>query len=338
MIKRIELNNFQAHKHTVIDFDQGINAITGESDNGKTAVIRGIRWVLENRPSGIDVLNSNWNEKFKEPMSVKIYTEKGWVERIRSKDRNGYTICINDHEKELSAVGKDVPPEVTEFFNFTDVNTQYQFDPPYLLSMTGGKASEYLNQIIHLDSIDLCLSAADSDKRSLSSEQKVVEADISKLEMKIDMDSWIDEADELLTKIKKYDSILSESQMNYNDLSEQIERYHRYEKEIVDVSAAKDLITKIESIELYDTTELESQIHSYKHFQSQIVDVSEQKKLVDEIESIQLTDTRELEKQCFDWKNYNNVVRENIRLKKELTKQLPDICPYCHQPLKQGCV
>lgn len=138
MITRIELNNFQAHKHTVIDLDKGVNVITGETDNGKSSIVRAIRWVVENYPQGIDKINSNWNEDLKEPLSVKLYTENGYVERIRTKDRNGYNICKNgEKEIKLDAIGKgNVPKEVTEFLNVSDVNFQYQLDPPYLLSMT----------------------------------------------------------------------------------------------------------------------------------------------------------------------------------------------------------
>ena len=179
MIQKIEIQNFQSHKHTVIDFDKGVNVITGESDNGKSAILRAIRWVIENYPQGIDKINSRWNEDFKEPMVVTIFTDKGRIDRIRSKTRNGYNIWYNGKEPvELNAIGKTVPSDVIEFFGLTDVNFQWQLDPPYLLSKTPGEASKYLNQIVHLDSIDITLAAADADKRQLSSEQKVVENDI----------------------------------------------------------------------------------------------------------------------------------------------------------------
>ena len=124
MFKRIEIRNFQSHKATDIDFANGVNTITGESDNGKTAVIRAMMWVLRNRPAGSEKINSRWNRDFKEPMSVRIYTEKGWCERRRDKKFNGYII----NGTVLEAVGMDVPDEVREFFGFEDVNVQLQMD------------------------------------------------------------------------------------------------------------------------------------------------------------------------------------------------------------------
>ena len=182
MFTKIEIKNFQSHKNTVIDFNKGVNVICGETDNGKSAVVRAIRWVVENLPSGTDKINSKWNDNFKEPLSVKLYTEKGWVERIRDKNRNGYNISENGKELiKLNAIGKSVPLEVKAFLNISDVNFQFQLDSLYLLSKTPGQASEYLNEIVHLDSIDKIMSLADSDKRQLNSEQKTVESDIKQL-------------------------------------------------------------------------------------------------------------------------------------------------------------
>ena len=300
MITKIELHNFQSHKNTVLEFDKGINSICGESDNGKSAVIRAIRWVLENRPSGIDSLNSNWNDKFKNPMSVKIYTEKGYCERIRSKDRNGYDISTNGEIKHLDAIGKDVPSEVTEFFNFSDVNVQYQFDQPYMLSMSGGKSSEYLNKIVHLDSIDDCMTVADSDKRKLSSEQKIVENDIKSLEEKVEREKWVEHASKYIAKIDEFDENIKKNENQ--------------------VALLQDSITK------------------YKGYCSEIKDVSEQKKLIDEIESVEIQDTSDLQNQISRWKIENQTWRECIKLKKQLNAQLPDTCPYCNQPLNKDCL
>ena len=248
MFKKIELNNFQSHKHTVIEFSEGINSICGESDNGKTAIIRGIKWVLENRPSGTDTLNSRWNAGFKEPMSVRIYTDKGWVERIRTKDRNGYTICIDGKETELSAIGKDVPPEVTEFFHFSDVNTQYQFDQPYLISMTGGKASEYLNKLVNIDTIDQCLALADSEKRQITSEQHIVEADIAMLENKVESCQWVEQASELVKRIGIYDETLSRYSSEIESLESDRKFYLDYAVQVIDFTRHKELVSEIENI------------------------------------------------------------------------------------------
>ena len=334
MITKIEIKNFQSHKNTLLEFDKGVNVICGESDNGKSAVIRAIRWVVENQPQGTEKINSNWNEDFKEPLSVKLYTEKGYVERIRDKKRNGYNICKNG-EKEVvfDAIGKGVPKEVTDFLNVSDVNFQFQLDPLYLISKSAGEASKYLNEIVHLDSIDKIMSIADSDKRQLSSEQKIVEADIKKLEEGLKDTEWIDEADNLCKRTEKLYEIVDDLSDKQNELESQINSYEELESSKIDLIEHNKLIKQIEDITIPDVTELENSISNYDLYGSQIVDLSEAIKLLNDIDSIIITDTKELEDSISQYSELSNNVQQYEKELVELRDSLPSICPLCGNKL-----
>ena len=67
-IKKLDLINFQSHKFTSLELADGLNVIVGPSDNGKTSILRAIRWVLFNEPQGMSMLRNN--EDF---VSVRIY-------------------------------------------------------------------------------------------------------------------------------------------------------------------------------------------------------------------------------------------------------------------------
>ena len=335
MITKIEIKNFQSHKNTVLEFDKGVNVICGESDNGKSAVIRAIRWVVENQPQGTEKINSNWNEDFKEPLSVKLYTEKGYVERIRDKKRNGYNICKNG-EKEivLDAIGKGVPKEVTDFLNVSDVNFQFQLDPPYLLTKSAGEASKYLNEIVHLDSIDKIMSIADSDKRQLSSEQKIVESDIKKLEEELKNTEWIDEAERLYTRVSKYDEHISSSNDELIGLNERISEHESLK--IVDLTKQKELVEKIESISVPDISELDEDIKEYEESAAKIIDLSKPEKLIERIESISVPDISELDEDIKEYKLRNEEILKLNKEREELKARMPAICPYCGNPIIDG--
>lgn len=339
MITRIELNNFQAHKHTVIDLDKGVNVITGETDNGKSSIVRAIRWVVENYPQGIDKINSNWNEDLKEPLSVKLYTEKGYVERIRAKDRNGYNICKNgEKEIKLDAIGKgNVPKEVTEFLNVSDVNFQYQLDPPYLLSMTAGNASQYLNKIVHLDSIDEIMSRADSNKRQLNSEDKIVDGDIKKITEELEMLSWVSEAEQLALRVGKLDEIVGKVKDNYSTLETSIQDYTALKNTVIDLSEAKELTERIDEITVSDFTVLEREIESYKSSRNSVTDLSEVNRLISEIEKVSIIDYSELEREINEYTECRKTVQENSSELEKLNKMLPDTCPYCGSQLTGVC-
>lgn len=49
-ITRLVLQNFQSHVETDLTFARGLNAVFGESERGKTAIWRAVRWVLYNLP------------------------------------------------------------------------------------------------------------------------------------------------------------------------------------------------------------------------------------------------------------------------------------------------
>lgn len=335
MITKIEIKNFQSHKNTVLEFDKGVNVICGESDNGKSAVIRAIRWVVENYPQGTDKINSNWNEDFKEPLSVKLYTEKGYAERIRDKKRNGYNICKNgEPEIVLDAIGKGVPKEILDFLNVSDVNFQFQLDAPYLLSKTPGEASKYLNEIVHLDSIDKIMSIADSDKRQLSSEQRIIESDIKDLESKVESTAWVDDAQQLYSRILKYNEVLEHKNFENDQLSLDIDSYTSVK--IVDLSTQKNMVNEIEAISIPDISDLSAEIESYRNLSNRIVDLSTQKNIIDDIEAISIPDVSELsvEIESYNLENAKILSLDNEREK--LIATLPKNCPYCGHPLEVG--
>jgi AAA15 family ATPase/GTPase len=52
LIEKIVIKNFQSHNRTVLKLHEGINGIIGRPNSGKTAIIRAILLLKNNRPSG----------------------------------------------------------------------------------------------------------------------------------------------------------------------------------------------------------------------------------------------------------------------------------------------
>ena len=253
MISKIEIKNFQSHKNTTIEFSDGVNVLCGESDNGKTAVIRAVKWVAENRPLGVERLNSTWNKGFKDEMSVKIFLDGGvWVERIRTKERNGYSYFENGERVDLGATGTDVPQKVKDLLRFDLVNFQFQLDSPYLLSMSSSEASKYLNEIIKLDGIDKTLSAAESERRYLNSELKILDRDVADCERKIESLSWVNEAAAIQKRIDKYDELINERSRECDVLNSDLESISELSSFFFDLTEQSKLVDAIDSIDIPD--------------------------------------------------------------------------------------
>jgi len=150
MINSIEVNNFQSHKHSVLEFHPGVNVIIGPSDSGKSGLLRSLKWPITNRPSGSDI-RSWWGGK----TEVKLSFDNGDV--TRSKDKIEEYILKKPKKKPLvlHAFKTVVPDSISEFINMTEINMQAQIEPPFLLSKTSGEVATYFNKVANLDKIDI---------------------------------------------------------------------------------------------------------------------------------------------------------------------------------------
>ena len=170
MIKAILIRNFQAHRRTKLEFAPGVNAIAGASDQGKSSIIRALRWVVENRPAG-DSFRSNFAGE--QDTEVTIETTDGeTITRTKGPKTNSYSV----NGKELKAMGQSVPEEVSTALRLGSVNFQHQMDAPFLLSLGSSKLSQYLNEVAGLDAIDRATSNIRKRILGNSQDQRTIEA------------------------------------------------------------------------------------------------------------------------------------------------------------------
>lgn len=192
MIKSLQLNNFQSHKDALLEFHPGVNVIVGSSRSGKTATLRALNWVKNNKPAG-KAFNSYWNRDKKKDYvdfsSATMVVDDKVVCRKRNSTFNGYTI----DEEEFSAVNQDVPEDVLNLLNLSEVNIQKQFDTPYLLGESSAEVARLLNKTIKLDKIDEVLSKAESRRRTFNKDLKHKDEELKDLEIAIENLTWVDE-------------------------------------------------------------------------------------------------------------------------------------------------
>lgn len=160
MLKSIEITNLQNHRHTRLDLVPGVNVIVGPSRSGKTALFRGLRKLVENRPvQGLE----SWVHKHdkKAQIKVEIVTTDGCNVSWSGPQDQKYML---DGE-EFRGFGQSVPEPVALALNLGDINLGQQFDQPFLLFDSPGQVARYLNQVVNLDVIDRTLANAAADKR-----------------------------------------------------------------------------------------------------------------------------------------------------------------------------
>lgn len=215
MIKSIALTNFQSHEDTTLALAPGVNAIVGPSDSGKTAIIRAINWVINNRPGG-EGFRSRWGGD----TEVNITVDETMVSRIRGKE-NLYVLAHHgavDHTG-FKAFGQGIPPEVTNALHMSPVNLQTQMDPPFMLSNSPGEVARYLNRVADLEVIDSSLASIASTLRAESLEITTVEGQIGMQEESLAAYAWLPEAEGRAEVLRGLESGLKDKQAKKAELA-----------------------------------------------------------------------------------------------------------------------
>jgi len=109
MIKSVSIQNFESHEDTTIHFGEGMNLIVGLSNSGKSAIIRALACVVNNR----------WEKSMVrtgyEFCRVRVETERGWVECERGEKVNRWRCKEGNNDiQEYKSVGSGVPDLATK--------------------------------------------------------------------------------------------------------------------------------------------------------------------------------------------------------------------------------
>lgn len=163
LISSIQINNFQAHQDTFIDFNEGVNAIIGVSDSGKTSILRALTWCITNKPSG-DAFQSSWGGD-----TLVAVTLSSGDTITRGRDKKGNYYKVNNTEFRAFGAG-DPPQEVQALFNMNNINISAQMDAPFLLSSSPGEVAQILNKVVNLDIIDTATSTIRKKKLEVDRE------------------------------------------------------------------------------------------------------------------------------------------------------------------------
>ena len=236
MIKSIKIKGLLVHKNTSLIFHPGVNVIVGPSGSGKTSLIRAIRLLAFNKPSG-----NNLIRKGAKKLYVAIKVKGHLIERIKGRGVNQY---ILDGEKWTNP-GTSVPAPVSRVLKLNDINIKNQFDQQYILSETPGQVAKRINQLVNLDKIDRVLEYISKRLRSKGRQLNVIEDRIKVVEADLDGLQWAKQAKIDIEKIER----LYNGYQYYEQTIDKIEECLELKNEIEnDIKEDKKLIRPIEKV------------------------------------------------------------------------------------------
>ncbi len=161
---RMRVENFQSHADTCLELTGGLNVVVGPTDQGKSALVRALRWCLYNQPRGAD-----FRRVGTEVCRVTLEFSDGTVlGRERRAARNRYTVIRPGAEPRiLEGFGAGVPAEVLEAHGMPELeldvdrsvslNLSLQLDSPFLLAETGGTRAKAIGRLAGVHLLDLAL-------------------------------------------------------------------------------------------------------------------------------------------------------------------------------------
>lgn len=193
-ITKIGIRNFQLHKSLTIDLDEHVTVIVGPSDSGKSAIIRAIRWLCLNQPSGDSFIRDGTDS-----VTARMKVDGRTVTRHRDKSNNIYKLG----KDEFKSFGSNVPVPIERLLNVGAVTFQQQHDPPYWLSDSAGQVSRELNAIVNLEVIDSVLSAVAKQITKSRNEVGFTEERLSKAETEVEDTEWAEDAESDLKRLDK---------------------------------------------------------------------------------------------------------------------------------------
>lgn len=347
MINKLEIKNFQSHKNSVLGFDKGLNVIIGETDTGKSSIIRALKLAIYNKPNG-DSYCSNWGGE----TSVKLtFDNNKYVERIKSKSTNEYILSTIDEP--FKAFGTTVPDEIVAELNMDEINLQQQMDSHFLISETPGGVALHFNKIAKIDRIDKTLNNITKSINTLNSETKHIKNSIEAKEKKLSEFIPIEQAEKQLKKIERLTNkrlLLNTKITNLNRLGNQLytieQEIHLAEKGLEAERGIDEILNlyKHKKNKQAKFNKIENNVKNYLNIKFQLIKLTNQLKAEASIYKLlklyenkrkEVTSANKLQKTIntilSNQKQLKTKENKYNRLHKEYEVNFPDICPLCEK-------
>jgi exonuclease SbcC len=250
------IKNFQSHKNTVVDFVNGFNVIAGESNKGKTSILRAILWCIFNDPKGTDFIMTG-----EDICSVELQFSDGSVivrERT-TKSAGSYKVTHADGTyTEYSGFNNEIPIQVINEHQMPEVyitkdiksrlNVAAQLDPAFLLSESPQVKAAAVGRIIGTQVVD---SAIKNLSRDILGYNKKVK------DLNTQIDGWnkeleaYDDLDLIKEYIDTFEAMLSTRSQIENELNEVSDLYSLHNGYQIQRNQIKNILGSLPDIDKY---------------------------------------------------------------------------------------
>jgi exonuclease SbcC len=315
MIKKIVINNFRSHEHTVLELHEYVNVIVGRGQAGKTNIKRAVEWVTNNRPLG-SAFVSWWADGKPTEVIIGVINPDGVYTVGMIKKGDGSAVYrINGPKGEahkFKKMGSKVPEPVRAVLNLDAVNMQHQLDQPYLVTGSKGDISRAVNRVIQAEVADEWLTELNSRDTQNRQHVKALEAVIDTQQTAVNVLAPITRAEEWIVKAELED----------NRIGVAGRRADNIEQLLANLSGAEAVVAQLQDV----VQPLEQMVNMAEAVQAEIDAAEAQVAAIDNMWRSEQYVT-ELAGQ------YQRVADEYVALLEELGQ-----CPTCLSPVDEHMV
>lgn len=260
MFRFLQIKNFQSHRDTRIDFDPGVNIFFGLSQAGKSALRKGLQLLTDNRPGGARFYSNFAPDKGKTIIELGIEgqdiisIEKS-VKRKSDKTKTVEETKYQLNGEEFSGVSKEVPDQIKEFLNLTELNMQGQFDSPFLVTSSAGEIARTINRITKLENVDGWISALTKRINEAKNKTLLLEKQSQEIEIELGRYAGFEDLQSEIDDLQKASIDLKNCHRQKLSLDGQLVKIEDIDKKIQAIRPALSIQEDIDQIR-----SLESQI------------------------------------------------------------------------------
>ncbi len=197
-IKYLELFHFESYKSCTLEFDPGVNIITGLSGHGKSSIIRGFDWIFNNSP-GEEMLSY-----VSEGLCTAgiVFENDHGIARLRGGANNKNEYFLTETEETFKALRGKVPEQVSTLVNMNEVNLQAQKDFYFMLMNSPGQVARMFNKVSGLEEMDAAQTTINSMHKEKKKSFDILISRSTDLNERLDNLDWVKQADADYTKIE----------------------------------------------------------------------------------------------------------------------------------------
>lgn len=365
MPMKVKIKNYQAIKNAELNFEPGVTAIIGSSNNGKSSIIRAIEAAINNK-GGSDFINYDAE-------LCEVTIEDNGQKIIWSKNKNSNKSFYNINGQILNKIGQKQLDEVGQLLNMSEVqvnnekfrlNFWKQLEFPFLVGKTHyqlfdfiskSKDQEIISSLEEKTQIDIkqaLIKQADLNskidlktqdivkiKQTISNLEKVDAIDIDAFEAILNINKKLSllilNYKLLITKEQNQLKVFFAAKEKYNKLNKIISVFENDLNQIVVISKYINLLKeeeKINSTLKYLNDQILNKSLMLQNAEEKLIKINELHVPIEKLQKY-LKHNNKLENEIHDIKQQIKNIEQKITVHKNELESF-DICPFCGNTIK----